>query len=181
MKSVQWNLPRGVVVVIYEDWGGKKRQLALWGKGQYRSVKGFELRGKASSWAWFYLGTSANPPNDRVLGGLSERPLHATEVTDAVDPDSMQLRQHPKFRGHLLPITNVTRKSEGEPQPMAGAIALDNKMSSLRWKLPSGVLVVFYDEHDGDGQQIAIWGSGEITVLGVFDNKATGWRWVNVD
>lgn len=56
--SVRWNLPDGVVVVLYEDLGGFGRQLALYGAGQYETVSPFNLNDKISRFAWFNVGGS---------------------------------------------------------------------------------------------------------------------------
>lgn len=53
--SVSWNLPRGVIVVLYQDidWAHPGRQYAIWGSGSDPDVKRHSFNNCVSAWAWF--------------------------------------------------------------------------------------------------------------------------------
>lgn len=177
-SSLKWNLPPGVVVVLYEHWQNNppRRQFVIWGRGEHRRLRESSFDDMASSWAWFYVGGTPNAPKD-ICDGFAERPLTATEVTAKVLDDSIQLFDG-KPGTRMEPITEVTAKTEGNLQPIGD---LAGKVTSLRWKLRPGVIVVFYQGRQGGKRQFAIWGNGEVHRLNTqLNNKVTVWKWIDV-
>jgi hypothetical protein len=57
LHSLQWNLPHGVIVVLYEHPDLTGRQFAVWGKGELRATRHWGSDGSIAGWAWFYVGT----------------------------------------------------------------------------------------------------------------------------
>ena len=59
------------------------------------------------------------------------------------------------------------------------AIDFKDCLSSLKWRLPKGVTVVFYEHVDGTGKQYPIEGRGEDrhTHRNGFGDKASSWKW----
>jgi hypothetical protein len=56
MTSLRWNLPEGVVVVLYDNVDGTGRQLAIWGRGEVETITPFNMNDRVSSWASYRLG-----------------------------------------------------------------------------------------------------------------------------
>jgi len=138
LSSLRWNLADGIVVVLYQDSDGEGNQIAVWGRGQFDSLGGFN--DKATSWSWFRIGEKESEALDD--------PLRATEPTQTVAVGTVR-------RGRL---------------------------SSVRWNLPGGVVVVFYESTKGKGRQFAIWGRGEYSSLKIWDfgDQAKAWAWFPV-
>jgi hypothetical protein len=179
MSSLRWNLPSGIVVVFYEDDGGKGEQFTIWGKGQTPSLHKWNFNDKASQWAWYNVGgvrqagaTTGTPP-----AVISPGPLHAEVGSTALAEASMKLFKDKNFANTSLTIAPVTRP----PAAKLNALPKDlgDSLTSLRWKLPPGVVVMFYQNADGTKQQVSIFGSGEIRDLDIFDfnDKASRWAW----
>ena len=73
-KSIDWNLPRGVLVVFYDNTNGTGRQFMIWGNGHRESLESADFVKRPSAWAWAYVdGWEAAPSHIRA--GLSARPL----------------------------------------------------------------------------------------------------------
>jgi hypothetical protein len=55
--SIQWNLPPGVIVILYEhtDARNKGRQYAIWGRGQDDKLDNDGIGDRISAWAWYYI------------------------------------------------------------------------------------------------------------------------------
>jgi hypothetical protein len=53
MTSLKWNLPAGVVVVFYQHAGARGERIAIWGRGQKRSLRDWGFNDKVSRWAWY--------------------------------------------------------------------------------------------------------------------------------
>jgi hypothetical protein len=62
LTSVQWSLPVGVIVLMYEDADGKKDRVAIWGKGQVDDLDIWDFNDKASRWSWAYIGDPGVKP-----------------------------------------------------------------------------------------------------------------------
>jgi hypothetical protein len=63
MSSLKWNLPPGVVVVFYQHAGGRGQRIAIWGRGQKRSLGDWGFNDKVSRWAWYSTGAGSGLPN----------------------------------------------------------------------------------------------------------------------
>jgi hypothetical protein len=55
-------------------------------------------------------------------------------------------------------------------------------VSSVKWKLPDGVMVVFSEAAGGESQQVAIWGQGMFESFHQWDmnDKVKHWAWYYV-
>jgi hypothetical protein len=62
LHSLQWSLPHGVLVVLYENPDLTGRQLAVWGKGELRATRHWGSDGTVAGWAWFHVGTPETLP-----------------------------------------------------------------------------------------------------------------------
>jgi hypothetical protein len=176
VSSLRWSLPPGVLVMLYEDDGAKGEQLALWGIGQIDSLATFDFDNKASQWAWYYVG-SAPHSSEVILRGAAV-PVGAVVVssTTPVPQSTLQMFKSKNFEANtvtLNPLTQAANTLHTLPED------LPDSLTSLRWNLPPGVVLMFHQDADGGKQQVALWGSGEIADLDVWDfnDKASRWAW----
>ena len=170
MTSVRWRLPEGVVVVLYVDAEGKGNQMALWGDGEIPSVSPWNFNDKLSRWAWF-------PVDGTQVTGVSERPLFS-QPTGNLPDGTLEFYQDRDFKGKLETVT-LDRQAMGVRHPMD---VQGDKLSSLRWNLPPGKVVVLYEDAGGYGRHIPIWGKGQFDSVNKFDfdNKASRWAWYDL-
>ena len=96
-----------------------------------------------------------------------------------LQPNTVVLYEHRNFAEngrirHLI-IT------EFSPQDLYSLHVIDFKdcLSSLKWNLDPGIVVVFYEDHDGGGRRYEIIGTGEDkdTHNNNFKDCASSWRW----
>ena len=90
--------------------------------------------------------------------------------------DTIEMYSDRDLKGTLTSIHPVTK----EPQTdYHSAGAANDKMTSVRWNLPEGVTVVFYDNIDGTGRQLSIWGKGEFETVSPwnFNDRVSSWAW----
>jgi hypothetical protein len=52
----------------------------------------------------------------------------------------------------------------------------------MRWNLPEGVIVMFYQDANGKKQQVAVWGQAQLADLDAWDfnDKASRWSWAYI-
>ncbi len=168
LTSLRWNLGPGIAVVFYEDAGGRGERLVLWGKGQAPSVSRWDFNDKASRWAWYDL----NAESSARVG-----PQGAKAPSTAVPECTIQLFRDQNFKGDMQQVAPVTATKSGELQRVDSHQS--DSLSSMRWNLPTGVIVMLYQDADGHKQQIALWGEGEVADLDAWDfnDKASRWSW----
>jgi len=176
MTSIRWNLPAGVVVVFYEDAGGKGEQLVLWGQGQSPDVSKWDFNDKASRWAWYNVG-GGNLPRS---AGESPRPNGAKPVETAVPENAVQFFIDKNFKNDMEQVAPLTGQAFGELHRMPKKMG--DSLTSMRWNLPEGVIILLYQDADGKKQQVAIFGEGEIADLDLWDfnDKISRWSWAYV-
>ncbi len=177
MSSLRWNLPRGVVVVLYENSDARGEQLILWGTGEVADLKKWEFNDKASRWAWFDVGGAAPTAQSEAARLI---PFGAEPLGAAVTDNTLQLFKDDKFMGDMQQVTPVTSVPAGQLQKVPGN--LDDKLTSVRWTLPEGVVVIFYEDADGEKARVAIWGKAQLTSLARWDfnDKISRWSWTYV-
>lgn len=176
LSSLRWNLPAGVLVVLYEDDGAKGEQLALWGSGQIEALSEFDFNDKASQWAWYYVG-GGHKPSEVVIRGTA-LPVGAVVVAAGtpVTQSTLQLFKSKNFEANtvtLNPLSQAANTLHRLPED------LPDSLTSMRWNLPPGVVVMFYQDADGGKQQVPIWGNGQVADLDIWDfnDKASRWAW----
>lgn len=178
--SLRWNLPRGVVVLLHQYDRGLGNTLALFGSGEIASLKTWKLSDEISSWSWNYVGGTAKPAQ-RVLDGRAPRPRYAQELEGSVPDDSLQLFKDNSFKGKPSALERVSADAAtaGAFRETAG---VGKGVSSLRWKLPEGVLVVFSEGENGSGRQLALWGGGQFDEIDNFNmnDRTAQWAWYDV-
>lgn len=176
MTSLRWNLLPGVVVVIYENGDGSGEQFTIWGKGQVDTLSPFKFNDKASRWAWFYAGGVDNPSEELRAGAIA-RPHGTADTTSPVAEDTMELFKDRNFKNDMQKVGPATEMQPGQLQKLPNFLA--DHLTSLRWNLPPGVVVVFYEDNDGKGRQAAVWGKGEVSSVSEwkFNDKASRWAW----
>jgi len=180
VSSMEWSLPPGVVAVFYGETNGTGRQYVVWGSGRRGSLEDADFKRRASAWVWIYLDGWEDAPSE-VRGAFSVRPLMTQESKKRLPEDTLELHKDTGVRDKgkdLLRIDSVTDKPEGDLQPMTDH--LDNKVTSLRWNLPPGKIVVLYDKADGTGRRMPLWGDGQVSDLRTIDNKISAWAWYDV-
>ncbi len=181
-KSIDWNLPRGVLVVFYDNTNGTGRQFVIWGNGRRDSLESADFVKRASAWAWAYVDGWEGAPS-RIRAGLSARPLMTQHSDERIVENTLEIHKDVGARDKkpgkdLITVDAVTDIPEGELQLMPKA--LDNKASSIRWNFPPGIVVVLYDGADGTLRRMPIWGDGVMVHLKPMDNRISAWAWYNV-
>jgi hypothetical protein len=177
MKSLNWDLPRGVVVVFYENTNGTGRQYIVWGAGRRDTLKDADFEKKAAGWAWCYVDGWADAPS-HLRQAYAVRPLMTRACEKRPADNTLQLHKDEAVRDKdedVMMIESVTDRPEGELQLVEGP--LNDRVSSLRWNLPPGVVVVLYDNADGTGRRIPVWGNGEHVKLKAMNDRISAWAW----
>lgn len=174
MSSLKWNLPPGVAVVLYQDAGPGGRQALIWGQGQAASLRDWAFNNRVSRWAWYNVGT-AQP----MTVPISLRPMDA-RPTMQMPSGTIELYEQDNLKGNMTLIGPINRVSEGDIRNLQGKV--NDSMTSLRWNLPPGVVAILYENADGTGQQLAIWGSGEYSSVSPWDfnDKVSSWAWYDL-
>lgn len=177
MSSVRWNLPRGVLVVFYEKPQARGEQLIVWGAGQAPNLTTWEFNDKAARWAWFDVG-GGMPTAQSDAAKL--RPFGADALATTLADNSLELFRDAKFESGMTPVSQVTSAKAGELQKVPGG--MDDDLTSLRWSLPEGVVVILYEDADGRKARVAIWGKGQMANLGRWDfnDKVSRWSWAYI-
>ncbi|HEV8606683.1 MAG TPA: hypothetical protein VGQ99_15010 [Tepidisphaeraceae bacterium] len=173
MTSLEWDLPAGIVVVFYENADGTGNQFPIWGRGQLDSVSKWAFNDKVSRWAWYSVGGAANSSASLERGMM---PPHMARPTTNLPSDTLELYSDRDLKGQLKTISPVTSESQLEYH---GAGMINDQMTSARWNLPEGILVVFYDNIDGTGRQLAVWNKGEHPTVTPWNmnDKVSSWAW----
>jgi len=170
MTSVKWDLPPGVVVIFYENADGTGTQFPIWGRGQLDSVSQWSFNDKVSRWAWYSVGGRGTSSVERAEMGP-----HTARPTSSIPRDTIELYTDRDLKGSLKGISPVTSQSQLAYHP----ITPSDQVTSMRWNLPEGVLVVFYDNVDGTGRQMAIWNKGEFETVSPMNmnDKISSFAW----
>jgi hypothetical protein len=91
-----------------------------------------------------------------------------------VDQDSLRRNRND------IHLKNITGYRQNTLHSLAGT-SINDRMTSLAWKLPRGVIVVLYEHSNpsGPGRQYVIWGSGQDLSVkeDAFNDKLSGWAW----
>lgn len=175
-SSMRWNITPGVLVVLFDDAAGKGVQLALWGKGQIADFDTVDFDNSATRWAWYDVGGGIEPRSP----GNMEMPHGAVPLAATIGDDIIQLFEDQNFAGtEEHKIGPVTRQNSGAWNMLPGN--KENGLSSLRWNLPEGVIVMFSAEDNGNNN-IIIFGEAQNPDLGIcgFDNRASRWSWAYI-
>jgi len=170
MTSLRWDLPTGVVAVFYENADGTGNQFTIWGRGQMNSVSLWSFNDKVSRWAWYDVGRSSG--SSVAQGGRI--PPHGARPTTGLPEDTIELYSDRDLKGMLTTISPVSKQSQTEYHAIGTA---NDQMTSMRWNLPDGVVVILYDNIDGTGRHVSIWGKGEIATVTpwALNDKASSW------
>jgi hypothetical protein len=114
-------------------------------------------------------------PGAGLQSGYMETPKYAQRLDTTLSQNAIQACVDNDFKGEQTTIENVGRTQHGTLT--AFPANFDNSITSLRWNLEPGVLVVFFEDDTGKGQQLALWGKGQIPDLGKCDFNETASRW----
>lgn len=133
----------------------------------------------AAGLALLVAGSSAEPPQ---FATRAERPLTAMTAATSAPHGSLVLFKNSGCRDDLAVISIEEYESN-----TFHALPDDAKdhMSSLRWSLPSGVVVVLYEngaDKDDKGVQYPIFGAGEVKSLSEakLNDEASSWAWYRI-
>ena len=121
------------------------------------------------------------PSSSDVTKGYIAAPLGSETLNVALDDYSIQFFDNPNFQGAESTVNRLDNiQAQGKANHVPGD--LNDKVSSLRWKLPPGGIVVFYNDPKLWGEQLVLWGSGQMSDLSKWDfnDKASRWAWFNV-
>lgn len=180
VSSLSWDLPRGVVVVFYDNTNGTGDEFIVWGQGHRDSLKDADFENKAACWAWCYVDGWEEAPS-HLRNAYAVRPLMTRECESRPADNTLELHKDEAVRdkgNDVIKITSVTDAEQGKMQLIEGP--LNDKVSSLRWNLPPGVVVVLYENTDGTGRRIPIWGNGENVKLRSINDCISAWAWYDV-
>jgi hypothetical protein len=176
MSSLRWSLPPGVVVTFYDGAAPVGDQMTIWSAGQDNAVIKWDFNDKVTRWAWYHVGGESSPISS-YSDTLSLRPLGTQPMAGTLTPGTVEVYEDRDLHGSLLTLS-PDRTVQAVRQPLTN---FNDKASSLRWNLPPGIMVVFYDNADGSGKEYAIWGSGQTALVPfVFNDKASSWAWYDV-
>jgi len=172
MSSLRWNLPPGVLVMLYQDAGGRGEQIPIWGRGEVYNVNQWKFNDKVSRWAWFNVGKMESP-----RAQLSVRPPEAEPTID-LPLGTVEVFEDANLKGSSERIVSVMEHRQGERH----AAIPEDRISALRWNLPPGVVVILYEDAGGLGRQLPIWGNGEYENLNIynFNDVASRWAWFDL-
>jgi hypothetical protein len=172
MTSLKWDLPPGVVVIFYQNADGTGTQFPIWGRGQLDTVSTWAFNDKVSRWAWYSVGgrSSSSASLERAM-----MPPHLARPTTTIPADTIELYGDRDLKGTLKSISPLTHESQLTYHP----VGMNDQATSLRWNVPEGVLVVFYDNIDGTGRQLAIWNKGEYETISpaVLNDRISSFAW----
>jgi hypothetical protein len=121
------------------------------------------------------------PPVNDVSKGYIAAPLGSETLSIDLEDYTIQLFDNPNFQGAESTVNRLDNiQAQGKANHVPGD--LNDKVSSIRWSLPPGGIVVFYKDPDLLGEQLVLWGSGQVADLGKWDfnDKASRWAWFNV-
>jgi hypothetical protein len=179
VSSLRWNLAPGIVAVLYEDDGAKGEQLALWGKGEMDRLSQWNFNDKPSSWAWYYAGGAPNVTTvlERAAVVCPTGTVVIAREVPVMTPGTLNLYRNDDFDGQHEVIADVMAQPHGQLHRLPSG--LNDDVSSMRWNLPPGVVVTFYQDAQGEKQQAAIWGNGQVSDVNEWDfnDKISRWAW----
>src|ERR1044072_7200328 len=90
----------------------------------------------------YSAGCAAKPEESIGPSGVSLRPPGAAEVQGALSQDSIYLFENNSFGGKVTRVENVTSQPRGLTERVGDRA---DQMTSLKWDLPPGVVVIFYE------------------------------------
>jgi hypothetical protein len=177
VSSLRWSLPRGALVIFYEDAAPKGEQLVLWGSGQMAELTKWDFNDKASRWAWFNAGGGGTPLRGDAT---TVPPVGSESLGIALSDNTLQLFKDKGFGNDMKQISPVTSVRAGELQDIPSDI--DDSLTAIQWNLPEGVIVMLYEDADGKKDRVAIWGKGQVSDLDGWDfnDKASRWSWAYI-
>lgn len=128
-------------------------------------------------------GTGEKPPRapQDPSSGHSIAPDGSEVLTEALAENTMHLYSGDDFGGVESELTAVnTTFTAGAMNEIPSGIK--DGLTSVRWNLAPGVVVVFYEDGAGKGEQLVIWGKGEAAEVSIWDfnDKASRWAWYDV-
>lgn len=170
-SSMRWSLPRGVVVTLFAGNDCTGKCMAVWGSGEIAELSKWKMNDDLAGWSWNYVGGVA-APSKAVKDGLTERPKYA-KVSEGVPNESLQLFHNRDVKGDALPVELITDK------PANSFREMPKDISSLKWRLPEGVVVTFSEKSDGLGPNLVVWGSGQFDSVALWqmNDKMKYWAW----
>lgn len=123
-------------------------------------------------------------PERPVIGaqmGHCPMPRGAAALDTTLTANTIQVCAENDFKGKQ---TNLSELTTAHRAGTINEIASDfnNKMTSARWNLDPGVVVIFYSDASGKGDQLVLWGKGQFGDLSKcdFNNKASRWAWYDI-
>jgi hypothetical protein len=110
-----------------------------------------------------------------------QTPKYAQRLDSTLSENGIQICVDNEFKGEQAMIESVSRSHQAGTLNELPA-NFDDSVTSLRWNLAPGMLVVLFEEPTGKGQQLALWGKGQIPDLGEvdFNETASRWAWYDV-
>ena len=100
-------------------------------------------------------------------------PPYAQALATNLGQNSIVIFAESDFAGEQATVNNAHQQS-GAVRRCADN--MDDQATSLRWNLAPGLLVVLFEDPDGKGDQLALWGKGQIPDLNKvdFNDQAVG-------
>jgi hypothetical protein len=178
LSSLRWNVPPGVIVVFYEDAAGKGETFSLWGQGQAESLGKWDFSDKASRWAWFNTGGEGVP--DHLVGAPLNPPHGVEALATSLPENTIVFFKDKNFHGTEAEASSINAPPQGQLQGLPAT--LPDSVTSMRWHLGPGIVVMLFQDASGAKQQFAIWGKGQVADLDHWDfnDKVSRWAWFDI-
>lgn len=127
----------------------------------------------ALCWVLAMLGLAASASGQAAL------PIGAAPLGDP--ENTLWIYTDKNFSGREAWLAiNATSHPAATPHELDRGIK--GKVSSIKWNLNDGIVVVFYSSSKGTGRQLPVWGSGTFGSLRPYDidGKIDAWAWFRV-
>lgn len=115
---------------------------------------------------------------ENVHGGVSLRPIATEGLATPLASNTIYLFEDRDFKGDVVRLENVTSRAQGAMQELSD----DDSVTSVRWNLPPGAVVLFTQHEDGKGDRVVVWGQGQVNSVSPwnFNDKISGWAWYDL-
>src|SRR5215510_388371 len=101
---------------------------------------------------------SPKPAAKEWVKGYIAAPPGSETLNTALEAPALQLFSDADFRGTEVTLSHVDQTiGQGKVNEMPKG--LNDSISSLRWNLPRGAIVVLYEDAAAKGEQTVLWGS----------------------
>lgn len=158
ITSLRWNLDPGVRVTFFHDGAGNGAQYRI-------SENASRVSGST------YIGSFHN---DEFSSMMWQKQLSGAGFVEVFENGGYG------GRSDYMPLGSY---AENAVHPLWGQ---EDRVSSMRWSLPTNVILIFYEHSDGTGREYTVRhdtnrNSGVSNVGSFYNDKFSSWSWRRVD